>query len=67
MGYSYDDVGKFGDAAAAEAWARRNNIDPRDLHIRNTPDGVEAGVRKNTRANDRYDDGHGDRRDGFNR
>lgn len=66
MAFSYDELGKFGDRRAAEDWARRNNIDPRDLHFRDTADGVDVGVRKGARGNEsRYDDNHSGRRDGF--
>ena len=66
MGFSYEDVGEFGDRRAAEDWARRNNIDPRDLHYRDTARGVEVGLRKNTRnRDDRFNDRYGGRKDGF--
>lgn len=65
MGYSYEDIGEFGDRHAAENWAKRNNIDPRDLHIRDTARGVDVAVRKGTKDNNRFDDGYGNRRDGF--
>lgn len=66
MAFSYVDLGKFGDRRAAEDWARRNSIDPRDLHIRDTAVGVDVGVRKGAQGNaDRYDDRHGGRRVGF--
>jgi hypothetical protein len=66
MSYSYDEMGKFADAKAAEDWARRNDIDPRDLHIRQTRDGVDVAVRKGARGNDGdYSDRYNGRRDGF--
>jgi len=66
MGFSYENVGEFGDRRAAEDWARRNDIDPRDLHYRDTARGVEVGIRKGaTGSGDRYNDRYGNRRDGF--
>ena len=67
MSFGYDPAGSFGDRAAAESWAKRNNVDPRDLHLRDTPNGVEASIRKSTRSEERFDDGFGNRRDGFTR
>lgn len=66
MSFQYEDVGEFGDRRAAEDWARRNNIDPRDLHIRDTARGVEVGVNKSAHdKGERYNDRHGGRKDGF--
>ena len=67
MAFGYDPAGEFSDRAAAESWAKRNNIDLRDLHLRDTDRGVEASIRKSTRNDERFDDGYGNRRDGFNR
>ena len=65
MAFNYENVGQFGDRQAAENWAKRNNIDPRDLHFRETGRGVDVGVRKNIKRDDGYDDGYGNRRHGF--
>jgi hypothetical protein len=67
MSFGYDPAGSFGDRADAESWAKRNNVDLRDLHLRDTPGGVEASIRKSTRNDDRFNDGYGNRRDGFTR
>lgn len=64
MSHHYDDVGKFPDRRAAEDWARRNNIDPRDFHTREANGGVEAAVRRGE-GQSRYDDRHGGRRPGY--
>ena len=64
-GWQYDDVGQFGSRQGAEDWAKRNNIDPRDLHVRDQGDGsVDVGVKRGS-AKDQYNDGNNDRRDGF--
>ena len=66
MGFSYEDVGEFGDRNAAEDWARRTNNAMRALHYRDTARGVEVGIRKGTRdRDDRLNDRYGGRRDGF--
>ncbi|PEQ10314.1 hypothetical protein B2G71_22920 [Novosphingobium sp. PC22D] len=66
MPFDYEDVGEFGSQGAAEDWAKRNGIDPRDLHFRKKGDGVDVGIRKGSPNADRdYDDRHGGRRDGF--
>lgn len=64
MSYSYQDGGTFPSEAAAIDWARRNNIDPRDLHIRTVRDGVEVGVRR-SKSRSTYDDRYGGRNRGF--
>ena len=68
MGFSYEEVGKFGSRRAAEDWAKRNDIDPRDLNFRERGEEVEVGVRKssgNKRDDERYNDRHGGRNRGF--
>lgn len=65
MSFQYDDVGKFGSRAAAEEWAKRNNVDPRDLHIRDNDGEFEASLRRGSVKNDRFDDSGTNRRDGF--
>ena len=66
MSFGYEDVGEMKDRHAAEDWAKRNNVDLRDLHVRQSGTGVEVGIRK-SRYDDkeRYDNRHGGRQDGF--
>ncbi|VWX51102.1 hypothetical protein [Novosphingobium sp. 9U] len=65
MSFDYDDVGSFGSRRAAEDWAKRNNIDPRDLHIREGNGGCDVGVRRSAIPSDGFNDGDKRRRDGF--
>ena len=68
MGFSYEEVGKFGSRRAAEDWAKRNDIDPRDLNMRERGEEVEVGVRRGAgkgSGDDRYNDRHGGRNRGF--
>lgn len=44
-GWDFDDVGKFGSDKAAEDFAKRNNVDPRDIRTRDKGDGVELEIR----------------------
>ena len=66
-GWDYEDVGEFGSKRQAEDWARRNNIDPRDLHVREGADGsADTAVKRSAgKGGDRYNDSHGDRKNGF--
>jgi hypothetical protein len=65
MSFSYDDVGNFGSRRAAEEWAERNNIDPRDLHIREDGSGCNVGVRRSAIPNGGFNDSDRRRKDGF--
>lgn len=47
-GWDFDDVGKFGSAKAAEDFAKRNNVDPRDIRTRDKGDGVELEIRRSS-------------------
>lgn len=64
-GWDFDDVGKFGSTKAAEDFAKRNNVDPRDIRTRDTGDGVELEIRRaNLDRRGLKDSGEG-RRDGW--
>jgi hypothetical protein len=65
-GYDFDKAGQFPSAADATDWARRNNIDLRDLHISNvgTGEAVQVAVRRSAEP-DRLEDNHDRRRDTF--
>ncbi len=66
MSFHYEDCGEFGSKRDAEDWARRNNIDPRDLHVRDNNGSVTVGVRRSVAPeDDRYDNKHNSRREGF--
>ena len=66
MSWNYDDMGEFPSERAAVDWARRNNIDPRDLHIRQRGNSVDVGLRRSSgRREGGLNDTHGRRRDGF--
>lgn len=64
-GWSYDEVGQFGSRREAEDWARRNDLDPRDLHVREQGGSVDVGVKRSATSGRRFDDSHNGRRDGF--
>lgn len=65
MAWDFKDVGEFSSAQDAENWARRNNIDPRDLHIRNVGTRVDVEVRRSALSGDQLNDQNNSRRDGF--
>lgn len=64
-GWDFDDVGKFGSAMAAEDFARRNNVDPRDIRTRDKVDGVELEIRRCSLDGRGLKDSGEGRRDGW--
>lgn len=59
-------MGEFPSQRAAVDWAHRNNIDPRDIHIRHRGNSVEVGLRRSTgKKENELDNRYGGRRDGF--
>lgn len=44
--WQFEDMGDFGDDAAADRWAKRNNVDPRDVRISKKGDGVRLEIRR---------------------
>ncbi len=44
--WQFEDMGDFGDDAAADRWAKRNNVDPRDVRISRKGDGVRLEIRR---------------------
>lgn len=44
--WQFEDMGDFGDDAAAERWAKRNDVDPRDIGISAKGDGVRLEIRR---------------------
>lgn len=65
MSFDYDDVGNFGSRHSAEEWAKRNNIAPGDLHIREDARGCELSVRRSAMPSGGFDDSDKRRKDGF--
>ena len=65
MSFEYDDVGNFGLRRAAEEWAKRNDIDPRNLHIREDSRGCDVAVRRSAIPQTGFDDSDKRRKDGF--
>ena len=46
MGWDFEDMGSFDDEAAAENWADRQGLDPRDVQSRREGSGVKVSVRR---------------------
>ena len=44
--WQFEDMGDFGDDAAADRWAKRNSVDPRDVRISRKGDGVRLEIRR---------------------
>ena len=44
--WQFEDMGDFGDDAAADRWAKRNNVDPCDVRISKKGDGVRLEIRR---------------------
>jgi hypothetical protein len=64
-GWDFDDVGKFGSDKAAEDFAKRNNVDPRDIRTRDKGDGVELEIRRSSLDRRGLKDSGEGRRDGW--
>lgn len=65
MGWEFEDGGRFGSERAADDYAKRNGLDPRDVRIRRKGDEVELEIRRSAvDGRDLRDRGEG-RRDGF--
>lgn len=59
--WSFEDMGDFADDAAAERWAKRNDIDLRDIRTTCNGRGVRLEVRRSSLGDNRT---HNDLRDG---
>jgi len=59
--WNFEDMGDFADDAAAERWAKRNDIDLRDIRTTNSGKGVRLEVRRSSLGDSRA---QGDLRDG---
>ncbi len=43
--WDFEEMGDFGDEAAAERWAKRNDVDLRDIRTSRRGDGVRLKIR----------------------
>ncbi|OAN65070.1 hypothetical protein [Sphingomonas sp. TDK1] len=64
-GWDFDEVGKFGSKQSAEDFAKRNNVDPRDIRTRDKGDGVELEIRRSSLGDRELKDSGEGRRDGW--
>ena len=44
--WDFEEMGDFGDEAAAERWAKRNDVDLRDIRTSRRGDGVRLEIRR---------------------
>ncbi|RSV13442.1 hypothetical protein CA236_17685 [Sphingomonas sp. ABOLG] len=65
--WQFEEMGEFGSEADADRWAKRNNLDPRDVRISRKGSGVELEVRRSALGDSgaRHDDRRDGRRNGF--
>lgn len=65
MGWEFEEAGRFGSEKAADDYARRNNIDPRDVHIARKGNEVELSIRRSALDRRGLRDSNEGRRDGW--
>ena len=65
MGWEFEQAGQFGSEQAADDYARRNNLDPRDVQITRKGDGVELSIRRSALDGRNLRDNGEGRRDGW--
>lgn len=65
MGWEFEEGGSFGSEKAANDYARRNNLDPRDVRIRPKGDGFELEIRRSALDGKTLRDGQEGRKDGW--
>ncbi len=65
MGWEFEQAGKFGNEKAADEYARRNNIDPRDVQITRRGGEVELNIRRSALDGSNLRDNGEGRRDGW--
>ena len=66
MSFDHTEIGDFASERDAQDWAERNNLDLRNLHIRNRGGrGVTLSVRRSALGDTRPDDLSFGRRPGF--
>lgn len=61
----FEEAGRFGSEKAADEYARRNNIDPRDVHIARKGEEVELSIRRSALDRRGLRDSNEGRRDGW--
>lgn len=64
-GWDFEEAGKFGSERAAEDYAKRNNIDVRDIRTRRKGDQVELEIRRSALDGRSLRDSGERRRDGW--
>jgi hypothetical protein len=64
-GWDFEEAGKFGSERAAEDYAKRNNIDVRDIRTRQKGDEVELEIRRSALDGSSLRDSGEGRRDGW--
>ncbi len=64
-GWDFEEAGKFGSERAAEDYAKRNNIDVRDIRTRRKGDQVELEIRRSALDGHSLRDSGEGRRDGW--
>jgi hypothetical protein len=65
MGWDFEQAGKFGSEKAVDDYARRNNIDPRDVQIMRKGGEVELNIRRSALDGRNLRDNGEGRRDGW--
>ena len=65
MGWEFDEAGKFGSERAAEDYAMRNIIDPRDVQLTRKGEEVELNIRRSALDGRKLRDNGEGRRDGW--
>ena len=65
MGWEFEEAGRFGSEKAANEYAKRNNIDPRDIHIARKGNEVELSIRRSALDRRGLRDSNEGRRDGW--
>ncbi len=65
MAWEFEQAGKFGSEKAADDYARRNNLDPRDVQITRKGGEVELSIRRSALDGRTLRDNGEGRRDGW--
>jgi len=65
MGWEFKQAGKFGSEKAADEYARRNELDPRDVQITRKGGEVELSIRRSALSGRKLRDNGEGRQDGW--
>lgn len=65
MGWEFEQAGKFGSEKAADEYARRNELDPRDVQITRKGGEVELSIRRSALSGRKLRDNGEGRQDGW--